>query len=98
MKTPDASFSMRISIVLTFNRGVYSWQVAVGLGCAPATVVRVARRILEQGERGLTDGRRVRARGEMRRALSPVASLACGWHHPGRASDGSAHEGAGDGT
>lgn len=57
-KTRDAALRTRIQIVLLFNKGWASPGIAEGLGCAPATVVRVVHRFLDEGEAGLEDGRR----------------------------------------
>lgn len=56
-KAKAAGLLRRCQIVLNYaaNRGCTTTSAA--LGCAPATAVRVARRYLEEGERGLEDRR-----------------------------------------
>lgn len=56
-KSRDAGFRLRVQIVVLYARGWGCNRIAVALGVAPATAVRVAHRFLEQGEEGLHDGR-----------------------------------------
>lgn len=57
-KTGNAALRTRIQIVLLFDKGWASPGIAEALGCAPATVVRVVHRFLDEGEAGLEDARR----------------------------------------
>ncbi len=56
-KSQNAALRTRIQIVLLFDKGWTSPQIAEALGCAPATAVRVAHRFLDEGEPGLEDRR-----------------------------------------
>ncbi len=88
-KTRDAAFRTRVQIVLLYEAGLGAQRIAAGLGCVPATAVRVAQRFLEQGEEGLLDGRRdngeLKVDGDLRQALAELVAGSAqdhGWSRP----------------
>lgn len=56
-KTKDAGYRVRLSIVRLYWMGDGTSSIAVVLGCAPATAVRVLQRFRKQGLEGIRDRR-----------------------------------------
>ena len=85
----DADERQRYLIVWYLGTGERSGQVARRLGCARATVVRVAQRFGREGEPGLWDHRRQNGRRRVstatERALARLLAATpqdCGWSRP----------------
>jgi transposase len=80
---------IRIQIVLLYEAGWGAQRIAAGLGCVPATAVRVARRFLAAGEDGLCDGRsdngQMKVDDDLRQALAELVMASPedhGWPRP----------------
>lgn len=57
-RTKEAGYRLRLSIVRLYWMGEGTSSIAIVLGCAPATAVRVMQRFRQQGLDGLRDRRR----------------------------------------